>query len=80
MNIIIGSNGYLGSFLSYKYTSINVISDNDTCKNGLKYSDFIRNYNNNFYNNYNIFICSSYNKTYDIINNLKEKSKNKTFG
>lgn len=79
MNIIIGGNGYVGSFLLFKYrTSLNVISDNDNKNNGIKYSDFIENYNN-LDENCNIFICSSYSKNYNIINDLKENSKNKTF-
>ena len=50
--IIIGAQGYLGSYLAEKYeNSINIIKDN--------YLDFINNWNNNNYNNEIVLICVS---------------------
>jgi 2-polyprenyl-3-methyl-5-hydroxy-6-metoxy-1,4-benzoquinol methylase len=81
MNIIIGANGYIGSFLSYKLKeTINVISDNDKIiENQINFSNFIKKWNNNEYNNTNIFIVASYIKINEIIQILKNNSNNNKF-
>lgn len=76
--IIIGANGFLGSFLVYKSSdSINVISDNDNNKkNNINYSTFLNNLNNNLYINEIICICASYKANTQIIKNLLNTKTN----
>ncbi len=68
--IIIGANGYLGSYLAEKYkNSIIIIKDN--------YSEFIINWNNNNYNNEIVLICVS--NDYIINDLLLNSNNNNTF-
>jgi 2-polyprenyl-3-methyl-5-hydroxy-6-metoxy-1,4-benzoquinol methylase/dTDP-4-dehydrorhamnose reductase len=68
-NIIIGANGFLGSFLKSKIeNSINVISDTDSRK-GLLYHDFFKEIQN--YKNSIIYICATPSNNEKIINDLK---------
>jgi hypothetical protein len=87
MNIILGVNGYLGSFLSLKLkNSIGVVKDditlgkccfsNETVNNNkINYKKFIENYNSLLYKNYNIIICVCYENIYNIILDLLPNSK-----
>ena len=66
-NIIIGADGYLGSYLSFRI------------KNSYKiyhytFNDFINKYNNNLFNNSTIFICADQQNNYKIISDLQLNS------
>jgi 2-polyprenyl-3-methyl-5-hydroxy-6-metoxy-1,4-benzoquinol methylase/nucleoside-diphosphate-sugar epimerase len=75
MNIIIGANGYLGSFLHYKIEkSIGVVRNNLSSNLQISYDDFIKKYNNDEYKMYNIIICCTTSSIKSIINDLKKKS------
>lgn len=75
MNIIIGANGYLGSFLHYKIEkSIGVVSHNPSSNLQISYDDFIQKYNNDEYKMYNIIICCTTSSIKSVINDLKKKS------
>jgi nucleoside-diphosphate-sugar epimerase len=74
MNIIIGANGYLGSYLHYKIEkSIGVVTLNPS-NSQISYTDFLQKYNNNEYKMYNIIICCSASSIKSVINNLKKNS------
>jgi len=73
MNIVIGSNGFLGSYISYKIRDcIKVISDNDKNLNynELNYNKFINLLIQNSYNNATIYICVDYKNITKIIDDL----------
>lgn len=75
MNIIIGANGYLGSFLHYKIEkSIGVVRNNLSSNLQISYNDFIQKYNNNEYKMYNIIICCTTSSIKSVINDLKNNS------
>jgi len=75
MNIIIGANGYLGSFLHYKIEkSIGVVRNNPSSNLQISYDDFIQKYNNNEYKMYNIIICCTTSSIKSVINDLKKNS------
>jgi 2-polyprenyl-3-methyl-5-hydroxy-6-metoxy-1,4-benzoquinol methylase/nucleoside-diphosphate-sugar epimerase len=75
MNIIIGANGYLGSFLHYKIEkSIGVVRNNPSSNLQISYADFIEKYNNNEYKMYNIIICCTTSSIKSVINDLKKNS------
>jgi hypothetical protein len=80
MNIIIGSNGFLGSYLSYKINNcINIVSNNDN-SNSIKYKSFLESYINNNFINSIIYICADYKNINLIINDLiKYENYNNTF-
>ncbi len=75
MNIIIGANGYLGSFLHYKIeNSIGVVRNKPSSKLQISYNDFIQKYNNDEYKMCNIIICCTTSSIKSVINDLKKKS------
>jgi nucleoside-diphosphate-sugar epimerase len=77
MNIVIGSNGFLGSYIRYKCKNpINVISDNDINLNGIKYENFIKLWKIGYYTNNIVYICSSYQNTKKIIIDLQKDNNN----
>ena len=79
MNIIIGANGYIGSFLSYKLkNTINVVK-NITNDNQIDFENFKINWLNSKYINSNIFIVASYKSIKEIIKILNLGPQNNTF-
>jgi len=78
MNIIIGSNGFLGSYLNCKLNNtLKIISNSDT-REGIKYNNFIKEINN--YNDSVIYICADHINNKKIINDLlKLTNENFTF-
>jgi len=75
MNIIIGANGYLGSFLHYKIEkSIGVVRNNPSSNLQITYDDFIQKYNNDEYKMYNIIICCTTSSIKSVIDDLKKNS------
>ena len=92
MNIIIGANGFLGSYLSYKIkNSIRVISNKLSPMNYLHstiqledgvilYNNFLKLYMNQTYSNSIIYLCTDYKNIQKIISDLIEfENKNNIF-
>ncbi len=72
MNIIIGANGYIGSFLSISLeNTINVVNNNPKL-NQLLFEDF----KNKNYSNSNIYIVANYKNIKDIIHVLQNNTTN----
>ena len=88
MNIIIGANGFLGSYLSYKIkNSIKVISNSLPAYSSTKleddiilYNKFLELYINQNYNNSIIYLCTDYKNIQKILSDLIEfENKNNIF-
>jgi 2-polyprenyl-3-methyl-5-hydroxy-6-metoxy-1,4-benzoquinol methylase/dTDP-4-dehydrorhamnose reductase len=80
MNVIIGADGYIGSFLSYKLqNTINVVNCNVTNENQITFNDFKKKWFNNEFKCCNIFIVASCENIQTIINVLKYNIHNNKF-
>ena len=86
MNIILGANGYIGSYFSLiKNNSLQVINDNSNNSNILNnnqiyFKNFLQDWNNNLYNNSIIYIAVNYENVKNIIDLLYNSSNiNQTF-
>lgn len=82
MNIIIGSSGFLGSYLSSKLVDkINIVSNKKVIDNTVNYDIFIELWKKNNYKNSIIYICADYISNTKIIYDLSlsDNNNNNTF-
>ncbi len=80
MNIIIGGNGYIGSFLNYKLENTLSVVTKINYNNQITFEDFKIKWKNNQYEKSNIYIVASYKNIKEIINILIQTSTtNNTF-
>jgi 2-polyprenyl-3-methyl-5-hydroxy-6-metoxy-1,4-benzoquinol methylase/nucleoside-diphosphate-sugar epimerase len=84
MNIILGANGYIGSYFSLIYkNSLQVINDNSKIvkkDNQVYFSDFLKNWNKNLFNDSIVYMAINYDNIKDTIDLLYKYSNiNQTF-